>query len=299
MDQLIKIINKQKPDASETTTKGYIQNLTALFKKVFPDTEFDVNKLFQNNVNFYIDFVKSQGKSKSYIRNNLSALQVLFKNPELTKAITANSMAEHEEALNEEANEYTKSHHLSQEIIYKKYDDLKTVADGLWDKKDWTMDDFQKIQEFVMFALVSGKWISPRRSRDWYEFKLRNINLDTDNYLDGKDFVFNAFKTAKVKGQQRIYVPPELYRIIKKWIRFNKTPWLFVNVKLQPLTAVTFAQKLNKIMGVSSGTTGGYSTNTFRHSYLTNKHASNIDLKKDMENMGSSLGVAHRYIKRV
>jgi len=52
-------------------------------------------------------------------------------------------------------------------------------------------------------------------------------------------------------------------------------------------------------MGVPSGKTGGYSTNTFRHSYLTNKHSNNLDLKKDLENMGSSVGVAHRYIKKI
>jgi site-specific recombinase XerD len=299
MEQLLKIIKAKKPDASPKTIDGYVANLAALFKKIFPNTEFEVNKFFEKDIPFYIEFVKSQGKSKSYIRNNLSSLQVLFKNPELTKAITSNSLAEHEEALNPDANEYTKSHHLSQEVIDKKYDELKTVVDGLWDKPDWTMDDFQKIQDFVMFALVCGRWISPRRSRDWFEFKLRNINLDTDNYLDKKQFVFNAFKTGKTMGQQKIDVPPELYRILRKWIRFNKTPWLFVNVKLEPLSAVTFAQKLNKIMGIPSGKTGGYSTNTFRHSYLTNKHSNNLDLKKDMENMGSSLGVAHRYIKRV
>jgi integrase len=299
MEQLLKIIHKQKTDISETTLKGYVQNITALFKKIFPDTEFDVNKFFEKDVDFYIDFIKSQGKSKSYIRNNLSALQVLFKNPELTKAITSNSLAEHEEALNPEANEYTKSHHLTQEVIDKKYDELKAVADGLWDKTPWTMDDFQKLQDFVMFALVCGKFIAPRRSRDWYDFKLRTIDLDKDNYLDKKVFVFNAFKTGKSIGQQRIDVPPELYRILRKWIRFNKTPWLFVNVKLEPLTAVTFAQKLNKIMGVPSGKVGGYSTNSFRHSYLTNKHSTNLDLKQDLTNMGSSLGVAHHYIKKI
>jgi site-specific recombinase XerD len=299
MEQLLKVIKSQKPDASQKTIDGYFQNLKALFKKVFGDIEIDVNKFFEKDVDFYIDFVKSQGKSKSYIRNNLSALQVLFKNPELTKAITSNSIAEHEESLNPEANEYTKSHHLTQDAIDKKYDELKAVADGLWEKTPWTMDDFQKLQDFVMFALVCGRFIAPRRSRDWYDFKLRTIDLDKDNYLDGRQFVFNAFKTGKSFGQQRIDVPPELYRILRKWIRFNKTPWLFVNVKLEPLSAVTFAQKLNKIMGVPSGKTGGFSSNAYRHSYLTNKHSTNLDLKKDMEQMGSSLGVAHRYIKRV
>jgi len=90
-----------------------------------------------------------------------------------------------------------------------------------------------------------------------------------------------------------------LYRILRKWIRFNKTPWLFVTVDLRPLSAVTFAQKLNKIMGVPSGKTGGYSTNSWRRNYLINNFGNTLDLKNTMKNMGSSLGVAHRYIKRV
>ena len=299
MDKLIVFIKKQKPDISEITLKGYANVLLTLFKKIFPNTEFDVNKFLEKNVGFYVDWVSSQGKSKSYIRNNLSALQVLFKNPELTKAISANSIAEHEEALNPVATDYVKSHHLSQDVIDKKYEELKSIAEPLWTKTPWDIDDFQKIQDYVMFALVCGKFIEPRRSRDWYAFKLRQIDLEKDNYLDGKVFVFNAFKTAKKIGTQRIDVPPELYRILRRWIRFNRLPWLFVNVKLEPLSAVTYAQKLNKIMGVASGHVGGFSTNTFRHSYLTNNYGKTLELKKTMEQMGSSVGMAHRYIKKV
>ena len=58
-------------------------------------------------------------------------------------------------------------------------------------------------------------------------------------------------------------------------------------------------EKLNNIMGVPSGKTAGYSTNTYRHIYLTNKHSNNIELKQDMINMGSSMYDTKYYIKKI
>jgi integrase len=161
------------------------------------------------------------------------------------------------------------------------------------------MDDFQKIQSFVMYCLVCGRWICPRRSQDWIRFKIRNFDTDVDNWLDKKVFVFNQFKTSKHTGQQRVDCPPELYRILRKWIRFNKLDYLFVNVKLEPLTSVSYGQKLCSIWGAPPGKTNGYGTNQFRHIYLTNKYANTLDLQDDMKNMGSSIDCAKYYIKKI
>ena len=310
MEEIKAFVKKQKPEISEKTLHGYALCLNQLYRKIFPtppssggvpqdDKDIDISKFFEHPVEFYVDWVNAQGKSKSFIRNMLSSIQVVLKDKNLTKAITKNSDEEKEEALNPEATPYVKEHHLTQEQIDAKYNELKTIADGLWDKSPWTMDDFLKLQQYVMYCLVCGKFIAPRRSKDWYAFKLRNIDLEKDNYLDGRLLIFNSFKTSKATGQQRIPCPPELYRILRKWIRFNKLPWLFVTVKLEPLNAVTFNQKLNNIMGVPSGESAGFGSNQFRHIYLTNKHSNNLDLKKDMEAMGSSLGVAHHYIKKI
>jgi integrase len=300
MEVIKEFVKKQKPEISEKTLHGYALCLNQLYRKIFPDDkDIDMSKFFEHPVEFYVDWVNAQGKSKSFIRNMLSSIQVVLKDKNLTKAITNNSDKEKEEALNPEATPYVKEHHLTQEQIDAKYNELKTIADGLWDKNPWTMDDFMNLQKYVMFSLVCGKFIAPRRSKDWYMFKLRNIDLEKDNYLDGRLLIFNSYKTAKATGQQRIPCPPELYRILRKWIRFNKLPWLFVTVKLEPLTAVTFNQKLNNIMGIPSGESAGWSTNSFRHIYLTNKFSNTLDLKQEMESMGSSVSVAHLYIKKI
>ena len=300
MEEIKAFVKKQKPEISEKTLHGYALNLNQLYKKLYPeDTKIDLSKLLDNSVEFYVKWVNDQGKSKSFIRNMLSAIQVVLKNKDLTKAITQNSDAEHLEAENPEATQYVKEHHLTPAQIDAKYNELKTIADGLWDKLQWTMSDFMKLQHYVMFCLVCGKFIAPRRSKDWFNFKLRKINLDTDNYLDGKVFVFNSYKTAKSSGQQRVQCPPELYRILRKWIRFNKLPWLFVSNKLEPLNAVTYNQHLNSIMGIPSGQSDGWSSNTWRHIYLTNKYSNTLDLKQEMKNMGSGLYDAKYYIKKI
>ena len=300
-DELTKYFKHNKPDASEKTIHNYIQNIKLLNYNMTKNKSFDKEIFDAFPINELTDCINrnAEGKSKAYLRNMLCSLKAYSGDKSLTKLISANSIAEQEDSKNPEGNEYIKSHHLTQEVIDAKYDELKAVADNLWDRTDLEMSDFQKLQQYVMYCFVCGKFMAPRRTSDWIKMKIRNIDLDKDNYIDKKSFVFNAFKTIKDKGVQTIDIPPELYRILRKWIRFNKFEHLFVDSKLNPLSPVSYAQKLNNIMGVKSGNVGGYSTNCFRHSYLTNKYSNTLDLEKDMNDMGSSLGVAHVYIKKV
>ena len=60
------------------------------------------------------------------------------------------------------------------------------------------------IQNYILLLLMSGQGgLPPRRSLDYTAFKLDDIS-QKDNYMDGKYFVFNTFKTAKSAGQQKI-----------------------------------------------------------------------------------------------
>lgn len=299
--ELQQLLKRNKPDSSEKTMKEYISNLNLLYKNMTGDKGFNMENFNKFTTDELVQCINKEGatKSHSYTRNMLSALKAYSGDKTLTKPITEASLAEKENYENREASESTKSHHLTPEIIEEKYKELEERSIPLWIKKEWNMDDFQNLQEFIMYNIVCGKWIAPRRSQDWIHFKLRNINLDTDNYIDGKNFVFNQFKTSKHLGKQVIPIPDELYRIIRKWVRFNQLDYMFVTSELKPLTSNSFGQKLNHIMGVKAGRTGGYGTNNWRHVYLTNKYSNTIDLEDDMEAMGSSIGCAKCYIKKV
>lgn len=296
----IDVLLKKRPDLSPKTLAGYADNLKLLYYKVFPeDYNIDLNKFSSKDLQDYTDFIIAENKSNSYVRNMLCALKCYTDAPDLIPYITKASLDASTEADDPTATEYINNHHLTPEMLENKFNELQAEVEPLWTKKDWNMDDFQKLQSFVMYCLVCGKFIPPRRSQDWIRFKIRNFDTDVDNWLDKKVFVFNQFKTSKRTGQQRIDCPPELYRILRKWIRFNELDYLFVNVKLEPLTSVSYGQKLCSIWGAKTGKTNGYGTNQMRHIFLTNKYANTLDLENDMVSMGSSINCAKYYIKKI
>jgi hypothetical protein len=81
---------------------------------------------------------------------------------------------------------------------------------------------FQLKQNYVILALMGGKYIPPRRNKDWTEMKIRNVNEDC-NYIDeeNKEFVFKKYKTSSTYGIQRIAIPEELLAIINHWKTIN------------------------------------------------------------------------------
>lgn len=294
------VLLKKRPDLSPKTLAGYADNLKLLYYKVFPeDYNIDLNKFSSKDLQDYTDFIIAENKSNSYVRNMLCALKCYTDAPDLIPYITKASLDASTEADDQTATEYINNHHLTPEMLENKFNELQAEVEPIWTKQDWNMDDFQKLQSFVMYCLVCGKFIPPRRSQDWIRFKIRNFDTDVDNWLDKKVFVFNQFKTSKHTGQQRIECPPELYRILRKWIRFNELDYLFVNVKLEPLTSVSYGQKLCSIWGAKTGKTNGYGTNQMRHIFLTNKYANTLDLENDMVSMGSSINCAKYYIKKL
>jgi hypothetical protein len=179
--------------------------------------------------------------------------------------------------------------------IKKAYDTLAKHAALLYKKESLSTNDLQDIQNYIIVALVSGLFIPPRRSLDYTNFKIKNID-PTLNYLDKKTLTFCSYKTFRLYGKQTLEVPPPLLKILKKWISVNPTEWLLFDTKGQKLTPIKLTHRLNKIFGT------GKSINAIRHCYLTDKYGDTIKVNEalaaDMKQMGSSMGVAPNYIKR-
>jgi integrase len=296
---LIEFLKSKKPDASETTLDGYRSNLILLFKNLTNKDkhEFSMDVLNTYTVEEMVSCITNANKSKAYIRNMLSAVKAYTGDVTLTKLITNNSKEEKIDSLNPIANETIKKNHMTPEEIDFKYDELKNIAMPLFDKdnKDRTPHDFIHIQNYIVYCLVSGKFISPRRSSDWTKFKLGNIHLENDNYIDKHNFIFNQYKTCKYIGKQTIPIPDELYRILRKWVRYNDFEYLLLNKDYEPFNSSTYCKMLNSMMGEVNGN----STNNFRHIYLTNKFDNILDIAPIMRDMGSSENCANYYIKKV
>jgi len=191
----------------------------------------------------------------------------------------------------------------TQEDNWKSFDEIKKIYDDMYvkikpllnNKTNISKKDFKTLQDFMILALTTGVWINPRRSMDWCEMKINNIDKEHDNYIDKNFFVFNKYKTSKFYDEQRVEIPKGLRLIINKWIKLNSHDYLFVDNNNNKLSNVKLTQRLNSIFD------GKISTSMLRHIFLTDKLKDIPALKElqDMaENMGHSVAEQLQYIKK-
>jgi len=154
---------------------------------------------------------------------------------------------------------------------------------------------FQDIQDYIILCLLGGKYINPRRSKDFVDFKIKNIG-EGDNYIKGKKLYFKSYKGSGHKGEQVIDIGDDLKRILTRWIKVNPTDFLLFDKNQNKLSNVKLNQRLNKIFGRK------VAINALRHTFLTEKHAGTLEaynkLAEDLKEMGSSILQAKTYIKK-
>ncbi len=184
-------------------------------------------------------------------------------------------------------------------LVMKKYRESGSV-----DAKD-----VQYYQDFLLLVLTSGLYFPPRRSLDWLAFKVRNIDKDTDNYLDKDSIVFNKYKTAKSYGQQRIKVGRHVANLIKNYAKIlpENLEYLLNDAKGTPFYrrdeasgSVKVNQRLNKLFKDKK-----VGVNTMRHTNVTEKFGQYIEqrkqidkkIEKEMKKMGSSSAMVDTYAK--
>jgi hypothetical protein len=252
----------------------------------------NVDDLDKNPENV-IEFLKEKYESINGIKTRLSALFVITNNKAYHTDMMTNIEKYNTETNKQEKNEKQKENWMTAEQIETIYDHMETNIKPLWKKKDLSIKELMKIQDFVILSLFT--LIPPRRSLDYVEFKINNIDTNKDNYIKGNSLVFNTYKTSTQKGQQTIKIPKELKSLLTKYIKLisDKSDYLLFNNKIEQLSIPNFTLRLNKIFGKK------VSVNMLRHIYLSEKHADNLkEMKDDFAKMGSSLKQSNTYIKK-
>ena len=64
------------------------------------------------------------------------------------------------------------------------WDDLKRNAELLYKKKTLTPSDLQQIQSYIIISLLGGIFIPPRRSKDYVDMMIKDIDKNKDNYIE-------------------------------------------------------------------------------------------------------------------
>lgn len=292
MEHLVKAIETSRPDISKQSVKTYLSILKNLYKKVFNNDELDLKRFKETDK--FLNYLKDLEPKKR--KTILSALVVITDDKAYRDQMLKDIEHYKVDTAKQEKTPEQEQSWVDTGDIMDLFNHLKVNATLLYKKKMLDMGDLQEIQNYIIIAILGGIFIPPRRSKDYVDFKIKNVNKDEDNYIQKNSLIFNSYKTSKTYSQQTISCPPELMKILKKWIKINPTEYLLFDRNGAKLTNVKMTQRLNKLFGKKA------SVNQMRHTYLSDKYQNTIkqnqEMAKDMADMGSSQAQQKIYIKK-
>ena len=295
MTDIKEYIAKKRPTLSKSSITTYASILKNLYKRVYEDEDYQLDKFSKTAP--VLAFLKDMPVNKR--KTILSALVIITDEKDYRDLMASDVRDYNKEIAKQEKTPAQEASWVEKEEIEGVYKDLKTNADLLMKKKNLTPSDLQQIQNYIIMSVLGYSFISPRRSKDYVDFKIRNINKENggDNYMEKNKFIFNSYKTAKTYGTQEVDIPVQLRNIITKWSKINPTDYLLFDANMGKLSAVKLNQRINRIFDGKK-----VSVNALRHSYLTDKFGSTIEKKKEvaetMEEMGSSSSQLDVYVKK-
>ena len=289
-------IKEKRPKLSNSSIKTYTSTLNNLYKKIYDDEELDINKIVDklSNTDKVIKYIKDV---KPTVRKSiLSALVVISESPKYRELMLEDITTYNKEEAKQTKTDKQNDNWVDKDEMDALLDIYGEMAKFLYKKKSLTSKEQQSLQDYIILVLYSGKYIPPRRSKDYVDFKIKNIDKETDNYIDGNKLIFNSYKTAKTYGQQEVKIDRKLKAILTKWIKNNDTEYLLFDGNNNKLSNVKLNQRLNKLFNKKAG------VNQMRKTFLSDKYSDMIDKKneltEDMKLMGSSTLQEKIYIKK-
>jgi integrase len=297
-----KFFKQNRPELSINSIKSYSSNLRAVQKNVNIkiETPNDVVENIDKILEVY-DNIKYNTR-KAHISALVSFIddESEKSKPALTKLrnILIKDITTYNEYINTQSKSRAQDDNwLNWDDILKRYNQFEKEVNPLWRIKpeDLNKANYNKLQMFVLISCYV--LIPPRRSLDYTSFKLRNYDENKDNYMKGKKFIFNNYKTAKTYGKNEVAISTKLYSLITKWARINKSDWLLngANSKVKPISAPQLNNLLNNFFDKR------VSVNILRHSFLTHLYKdipALEDMKERADAMGHSLESALTYVKK-
>jgi integrase len=293
-EEITKVIKEKRPKIGENSIKTYTSLLFNLAKKLDGnDMEF-----FHKNVETILNHLKDVASNLR--KTTLSALYIITGDDEYRKIMLDDCNKTNQYYKEQTKNKKEEENWISFDEIKAKYNELLGQVKAMFGRNAVIND--KVIMEYFVIALLSGaSGLSPRRSLDYSEMKIRNYDPKVDNYYKNGVFYYNQYKTSKKYGLTTINVKqeaPELDAIIKKWIKINPKDYLLYSTNGEKLAP-------SQITRISNGLFDGkkISVDMYRHFFLTNyykdKPIPDLEtMEKLAHEMGHSVQTALQYIKK-
>lgn len=298
-----KILLANRPKLSPGSLRTYMSILTNLEKQTAlplktPEEVIEYHKEI-------IDHLKDVPGNVRKTR--LSALIVFIENAKgadkvlktFREQMTTDNKQYKEQIDKQEMTERQKEGFIPLSEVMEKYHALEKEVLPLMKKDALDAREFVRVQLYVLLSCLL--LIEPRRSLDYTEFKIRNVDETKDNYMKMTkrvpSFIFNQYKTVRVHGQDEKVIPAKLHKIVKRWTELNPHDYLLMNTKQSnKISPTQLTQILHGFFGKP------ISTSLLRHIYLTDKYKAMpalVEMQETAKAMGHTVEEALRYVKKV
>lgn len=291
MEKLVEDLKKSRGNLSDGSIKTYKSVIGSLYKGL-GGTEYPNKEYFCKNTKKALEYISELSNSKR--KTTLSALVVLCHGDKAKDLYRESLMEESDKAREEnkdnqnEMSDKQRENWIDWKDVLTLHTQMGKEVSPLFVKNKLSNTDFNKMQDYIILSLYVLQ--DPRRSLDYSCMKIKNIDKkgNKENYIDGKNFIFNTYKTSNLYGQQKIPINSKLKTLLNKWIKIlndfesdtgQNIEYLLISPQTKKcLNVVQLNQRLNKIFGKRVG------SSMLRHSYLTslydvekmNKIASNM-----------------------
>ena len=275
MDKLKEIIiNKLKhnrPHITESSIKTYISNLVSINKKLNGERDYEFYEHYQP----ILKYIEKEDMSLQTKKTLLSALYILTHIKEYRDKMIAYCNEVNSKYKEQRLNEKQKEHRITFDEVKEK---VEEALNNL--KNNPTLDNYKL---YLASVFSSGIYSPPRRS-EFANVKIRDYDINTDNYLLKKKIIFNQYKTAKKFGSQTYDIPNEVLPILKRFLKVNTSDYLFTKTDNKtPMSNSDYNRLLNKAFGKS------ISVDALRSIYLSEKYK-DVPLYNDMVETATKMG---------
>ena len=274
-ETISKHLRENREKISDSSIKTYASMLSSINKKI--DGEKDL-EFFSKDKDKIINHIKENISSNQTQKTVLSALYILTDLKEYKDLMLEICKKVNDNYKEQKMSVKQKEHRISFEDVKNKVNELLNML-----KTNPSQNSYEL---FLIAAFSSGVYAPPRRS-EFAFVKIKNFDRRTDNYLEKNKIFFNSNKTAKKYGSQIYEIPSPLIPIVKKYLKLNKTDYLFPKRNSDAcMTNVDLNRMLQKIFGKT------ISVDNLRSIYLSDKYKnipSLVDMEKTAEAMGHTI----------
>ena len=267
-----KKLREQRQKITDSSIKTYLSMLASLNKKL--DGEKDL-QFFTKEHERIIKYIKDEVSSDQTQKTLLSALYILTDLKEYKELMLEICKQVNDKYKEQKMTDKQKEHRISFQEVQNKVSELLVAI-----KTNPTINTYEM---FLLAAFSSGVYAPPRRS-EFAFVKIKNFDKTKDNYRVKNKIVFNSYKTAKKYGSQIYEIPQPLVPILRKYLKLNKTDFLFPKLKGDTcMTNVDYNRMLQKIFGRF------ISVDALRSIYLSDKYK-NVPSMNDMQETATAMG---------